>query len=137
MANPLISNVGSLIKTVPGSTPRAASAGATNGAAVDRLGYGSLVLATATGAATGSPSAVGVAAKLQDSADGSTGWADVSGAALALAAENASGKVNVDLAGVKRYVRVVETVALTGGSTPTLALASTVVLGGADTLPAV
>lgn len=129
-------NIGALIKAVFGVAPAAQSAGAVNGAAIDRQGYGSCVLIAQTGAETGSPSARSSTCKLQDSADGSTAWADITGASVAVAAVNTAGEVDVNLAGAKRYIRVVNTTAFTGGTTPTLASSATVVLGGADKLPA-
>ncbi len=91
----------------------------------------------ACGAASGSPTAQTVATKLQDSADGSTGWADVSGAAATdLTADDTEDEVDIDLSGAKRYVRVVATISFTGGTTPSIPVAATLVLAGKDELPA-
>ncbi len=133
--------LGSLYKTTKGNPPAAASAGTRNGSAIDRsvaggVTYQSATLHAASGAVTGSPTTQTLDAKLQDSADGSTGWADITGAAITqITAANAEAEVDVDLSGAKRYIRVVEVVAFTGGTTPTLGAQETVVLGGADRLP--
>jgi len=129
-------NIGALIKAFLGVAPGARSAGAVNGPAIDRMGYGSATITVVTGAETGTPSARSSTCKLQDSADGSTGWADIAGASVAVAAVDSVGEVDVNLAGAKRYVRVVNTTAFTGGTSPTLLSSATLVLGGADKLPA-
>ena len=74
-----LSDIGGIIKPVAAVV--ANSSGTTNSSAIDRQGYESCVLFHACGAATGSPSAQTADSKLQDSADGSTSWADISGAA--------------------------------------------------------
>ena len=64
--------------------------------------------------------------KIQDSADGSTGWADVSGATFTqVTASTNFQKITVDLNGTKRYLRYVGTI---GGTTPSFGL--TVIAGG-------
>lgn len=133
-----LSDIGSLIKPVIGAT--ANSSGTTTGSGIDRAGYESCVLFHACGAASGSPTAQTVDSKLQDSADNSTGWGDITGAvATQLTADSTSARVSVNLRDLttKRYIRVVNVVALTSGSSPKLAVQATVILGGAATLPAV
>jgi len=131
-----VTDIGSYIKALAGFSPQAAAAGTINGAAIDRAGFQSAVLHGRTGAVTGTPTAQTYDLKLQESADGSTGWTDIAGAAIAqIAAANTEAEVNVNLAGAKRYIRVVGTVTFTGGTTPTLQVASTLVLGGASKLP--
>lgn len=131
-------SIGSFLKPAVGTVPAAVAAGTRNGSAIDRSGFSSCVLVAQTGAVAGSPSAQSLDAKLQESADGATGWTDIAGAAItAVTAASSSGKVNVSLANVKQYIRVVETAAFTGGTTPAMGAASTVILGGADRLPAV
>jgi hypothetical protein len=135
-------NIGAYIKASKGINPANTSAGTVNGAAIDRAGIGggtlfhSCVLHGACGAATGSPSAQTVDNKLQDSADGSTGWADITGAALTqLTADNGEAEKDVDLSSAKRYIRVVNTVGFTGGTSPAIPVAAEVVLGGSEQLP--
>lgn len=131
-------DIGAGIKVVRGIAPADASAGTINGAAIDREGYLSAVLHHTCGAASGSPSAQTVDSKIQDSADGSTGWADYTGGAAAqLTADDAEAEVDIDLSGAKRYIRVVNVVGFTGGTSPAVEVAATVVLGGADVTPAV
>ncbi len=129
-------DIGAQIKEVTGTVPAAQAAGAVNGAAIDRINYGSAVLFVTTGAETGSPSARSVTSKIQDSDDGSSGWNDVSGMSLAVSAINSSGRLKLNLAGVKRYIRVVSTAAFTAGTSPTLANQASVILGGATAIPA-
>lgn len=132
---------GAFVKTVKGIPVTNASAGAINGAAIDRQGFLSCELWHAAGAATGTPTSRTVDAKLQDSADGSTGWADYnpdgagSGAAAQLTANDTEARKAVNLASAKRWIRVVETVAFVGGTSPAIPVAAAVVLGGADALP--
>jgi len=129
-------DIGAYIKVLAGFSPQAAAGGAINGAAIDRMGFQSAVLHGRTGAATGTPTAQTYDLKLQDSADGSTGWTDIAGAAITqITAVDSEAEVNVNLAGAKKYIRAVGTVTLTGGTTPTLQVASAVVLGGASELP--
>lgn len=136
MANPNVSNIGSFIKVANGTLPRAAAAGATNGASIDRLGYGSCVLTSTTGATSGTPTSFGVAVKIQHSADNSS-FSDLSGAAIALTTADSTASLAVDLSLANRYIRVVDTAAFVGGSSPTVLVHSSVVLGGAAEKPAV
>lgn len=138
--HPTSNNIGAYIKAVRGISPAdSAATGGTpiDGAAIDRLGYGSAVLHHTCGAASGTPDSFTVDSKLQDSDDGSTGWADVTGAAATtLAADNAEAQKDVDLSGAKRYIRVRTAVAFVNGTTPKVEVAATVILGGAVTKPA-
>ncbi|AFE05231.1 hypothetical protein COCOR_03435 [Corallococcus coralloides DSM 2259] len=131
-------DAGVLIAPRSGNVPAAVAAGTRNSAAVDRLGFDSCVLAAQTGAASGAPTTLTLAAKLQESADGATGWADIADAAIdPLTAANGIARINVRLPTAKRYLRVAETVSLTGGSSPTIGASSTIVLCGPDEIPAV
>lgn len=142
----LMKKLGFLFKCVIGTVPAAVSAGTRNGSAIDRtvaggVHYGTCTLFAASGAATGAPTTQTLDAKIQDSADGSTGWADYKpdgttvAAATQITAVNSSSELDVDLQGAKRYIRVVEVVAFTGGTTPTLGAQTVIVLGGADRTP--
>lgn len=129
-------DIGAEIKVVAGFAPRAASAGTITGSAIDRDGFLSCVLHARAGDVSGGPSAQTYDVKLQDSADGSTGWADITGAAITqITAANGEKHVNVNLSGAKRYIRAVGTVGFTGGTTPTMDVAATVALGGAVITP--
>lgn len=130
-------NIGALVKSVKGINPAASAAATINGPAIDRSYFHSAVLHHACGAATGGPSARTVDSKLQDSADGSTGWTDIPGAVAAqLTADNTDAEKDVSLEGAKKFIRVVTTIAFTGGTTPTIPVSATVTLGGAVTVPA-
>ena len=136
MSIPTHNDIGAYVKAQIGISPKNASAGATNGAAIDRQNFGSCALHVAAGAATGSPTAQTVDAKLQESADGSTGWTDITGAAITqIAADNGEAEKDVDLSSTKRYVRAVVTVSFTGGTAPAIPVAATAVFGGGNTLP--
>lgn len=133
---PQRNNIGAYINAVTGIKPTNATT-TVNGTGVDRLAYGSATLFAAVGAASGSPSAQSVTYKLQDSADDST-YADIStetSALAAMTADNATGQLDIDLTGLRQYVRVVATVSLTGGTSPAIPIAATLVLGGASVLP--
>lgn len=136
----LASNIGAEILPVAGLAALANSAGTRTGSAIDRLQSGSmansLVLACNVGATTGAPSATTYDCKVQDSADGSTGWADLSGAAITQKTTTTAGLVqkDVDLLPAKRFIRVVEVVAFTGGTSPATPAAVDVILGGFDRL---
>ena len=130
-----------LCTTAGAIDPEDAAASATiNGDAVDVRtvsgGGASVVLAIQCGAATGGPSAQTVDGKIQDSADGSTGWADLGtgSAAVQLTADDTfSQSAGINLTpGNKGYIRAVVTVVLTAGSTPTIPVGATLVIGGRD-----
>ena len=135
-------DIGAYIKTLKAFKASNASAGAINGAAIDRNdSSGGMALSCelhlACGDATGSPTAQSADLKLQESADGSTGWADITGAAVTqLTGDDEQSRVSVDLSGSKRYIRAVCTVAFTGGTTPAIPVAGVVALGGFANLPA-
>lgn len=130
------SHLGAYVDVVAAIDPQAASAGAINGSAIDRIDYGSCVVQAANGEATGTPDSYTVDVKLQESADGSTGWADITGAAIdQIDADSGDESVDVDLRTCKKYVRAVVTVAFTGGTTPTVPVAVSIVFGGARELP--
>lgn len=141
MAHASLSDIGGSVKAVQGLPPLANSSATRNGASIDRRGYFSCVLVSHAGAVTGSPSAQTLDVKIQDSADGST-FADISTSIVTAAhTQKTTGtaelrELNINLEGVRRYIRVVETVALTGGTSPTFPHSACVVLGGKDTLPA-
>ncbi len=142
----LSKKLGSLIRGTKGNPPASVAAGTRNGAAIDRspaggVHFAGLALYAAAGVLTGAPTAMTMDAKVQDSADGSTGWADykpdgVTVAAIPqITAANAEAEIDVDLSGAKRYVRIVETVGFTAGTSPLLGAQETVILYGADRTP--
>lgn len=120
------------VKVTTSIAPIAASA-VVNGSAIDMEGYGEAVVVVSNGAATGAPSSYTFNAKVQESADGSTAWTDITGAAIvAITANNQTAEIPVEQtkrAASKRYIRAVITPALTGGSTPALPISAHVLLG--------
>ena len=99
----------------------AARTATVNGSAVDILdydGFAAGILQSAAG--TGTTPTLDV--KLQDSADGSTGWADIAGAAFAQVTNAASRQiVKFNASAARRYIRAVATI---GGTTPSFACAA-------------
>lgn len=131
-------NIGAVIKSVAGLRPQAAIAASTvTGVAIDRTGFQSAEILAFTGAETGAPTARTLACSLEDSADGSTGWAAITGATVpSVTVINGESRLAVDLTvTTKAFVRVVHVVSFTGGTSPTLFCGSTVVLGGHRSLP--
>jgi hypothetical protein len=104
---------------LPGSTALSGTTAA-NGSSVDcDLIDGPITLFVFTGTATGSPTSFSVAAKLQESDDGSSGWTDL---ATQETLSMTSGGSRGALRGIrtKRYLRSVLTPAFVGGSSPTV-----------------
>jgi hypothetical protein len=127
-------DIGSQIKSDV-SAFNGAATGAVTGAAVRRVGeghnYASGQLVVATGSTTGTPDSFSVAGKLQDSANGSTGWNDVPGTTITpVIVENGQAKVNFIARGCQAYVRAVVTPTFTGGSSPAIPAVGILVLGG-------
>ena len=85
----------------------ASQASTVTGAAVDLSGYDCpLAIIQSHGTGTGT-----LDGKLQDSADGSTGWADISGATFTQRTTTAAVDViSLDPVGCKRYIRYVGTI---------------------------
>lgn len=139
MTNYQTENVGAILKAAIGIEPQSSAAGTVNG------GWHSLrsnrplscVIHGQTGQATGTPTTQSVTYKLQDAADDGSGSVDAGTAAdftggggTAITADSSDDEIDVDLKGARDYVRVVGTVAFTGGSTPEQLIASTIVFGG-------
>ena len=102
------------------SVPPQVATGSQNGAAIDLLhadgnGFAVLLTGTVAGGTT-------VGGKVQESADGSTGWADITGAAFANTTTSNAAQA-VAFVRTLRYVRCVVTV--TGGS-PSAGIAAAV-----------
>lgn len=137
MSYALQRNIGAAIKTVKAYKPRASAAATINGDAIDRLGFASAVLHHQCGDATGGPSAQTVNTKLQHSDASGSGFADVSPAVslTELSSNDGAAEKDVDLSGMKRYIRLVTTVAFTAGTSPAIPVAASVTLGGAEALP--
>lgn len=138
-------NVASLIAPETSIVPQAATA-SVNGTSHDRGNHSmplSCALYTTLGAVTGSPTSFTVQSKVQDSADGTT-FADykpdgvnTAQDAAALTAASTAQWTAVDLTNARRYVRAVSTISFTGGTSPSIEIATVVIFGGENTLAAV
>jgi len=144
MASDQVHGIGPQVKMAIGVVPAARTAGTTNGTGFDRRGFQSCVLEAVTGAATGGPSAQTLDVKLQHSDSSGSGYTDfvpvsgvaASGAVAQITADSTRKRKSIDLSGAKQYIRAVAVVALTGGTSPTLPCAASIVLGGAVEMPA-
>jgi hypothetical protein len=98
------------------------------GVAVDTQGYGEAVVILEVGAVSGSAPTLDV--KIQESADGSTGWADVSGKTFTqVTAANNSQKLKLDLkAKVGARERYMRAYADLGGSSPSFAVSAVILM---------
>lgn len=127
------------VLSLTGVAPVSSTGGAITGSAIDTQGYGDGMVIVQVGGTTGTPTSFTVDAKVQESADGSTGWADISGDALVqVTSANKTGEIKVALgsrSASKRYIRVIVTPALTGGTTPTVGVGAVVVLGNPEVSP--
>lgn len=119
--------------------------GAVNGSSVDTQGYDNAKIHVYAAQASGSPSAASLAVTLQESADGSTNWAnalDNTGTVIGftLSGLNAAAAVNsARVEGLnlnrKRYLRVVVTPSFTGGTSPAVQAYGELIFGGPQQLP--
>ncbi|NVJ20643.1 hypothetical protein HUW62_05320 [Myxococcus sp. AM011] len=143
MSAPHISQIGAYVAARPGTPPATNSVGTRQGTGQDRLVLGeSCVLVAMTGAIVGGPSTQTYEVKLQHSNDNgvSDPWADYApsgagSATIQLTAANAFAEKDIDLGAAKQFVRVAETVAFTGGTSPSIQACAVIVFGGALTLP--
>ena len=94
----------------------ASQASTVTGAAVNLSGYDTpIVIVQSHGTGTGT-----LDGKIQDSADGSTGWADVTGATFSQSTTTADVKIlSLDPKSTKGYIRYVGTIA---GTTPSFTM---------------
>ena len=131
-------DIGAGLKIVWALSPLDNSAGTRNSSAIDRaVANGNLYMSCAfggrVGAASGTPTSFSVIYKLQDSADGSTGWADYGAANATITTDNGDAEGDVNLSSAKRYIRVQEVTAFVDGTSPKVEGAAVVVLGGSTT----
>lgn len=126
------------VKVATTIAPIAVGAATTNGATIDTLGFGDGMAIVTVGATTGSPSSFTVDAKVQESSAANfASPTDITGAAITqvvAAAKTAEIKIPMSRirAASKRYVRVVITTTVTGGSSPTVAIGSVILLGNPE-----
>lgn len=136
------SGIGPEISIASGTPPADSAAGTVTGAAIDRLGFSSMVLEAETGAVTGAPSAQTLDAKVThcDTSGGSytdfVPGAAGSGAVAQITAASTRKRKSIDLSGAKQYLKIVTVTAFTGGTTPKMANCVKVILGGAVEKPA-
>lgn len=140
MKHALFDSVSLVVNPVPATA--SVSGEVTTGVAIDRLGKRSGVVALKFGALTGTPTAamVKLVLKTCDTLDGTYEVLDAGHAVIGTAEQpltvDSTLTYQLDLTGQKRYIKIVPTVALTGGTTPSAALAgSALALGDADALP--
>ena len=138
-------NIGGMAVSLQSVDPVVSPAATINGTSIDRQAHAmplSALLHTQTGQETGAPTGVSVQSTLQDSADG-TNFANYlfdgvnTATAPAVIAISADGNYSVDLTLARRFLRIVTVVAFTGGTSPTIAVAAELVLGGEQILAAV
>lgn len=121
------------IKSLLALSPIAADA-AQNGVAIDTQGYNSAAFVVTNGAATGSPTSYTVDAKVQESATSGGTYADVTGATITqITADAKEAVIRVEGLGTsrKRFLRIVVTPAMTGGTTPKALIGAVANLGRA------
>lgn len=138
MSHPILSNVGHTVVPTAGTSPADVAAGTRNSNAIDTRAYSSLVLVGHVGTAAGSPTSFQADFSLEESADGATGWTAVANSATPAGTVPAAVvRKNFDKALLtKAFIRVAEVVTLVGGTSPTLGVSSTVLLGGSQYPPA-
>lgn len=138
MPSPQMNDIGFYLKPQVGVPPEALSAGAKNGAVVDRLGAYSALAIFQTGVDSGTPTSFTATCKIQHGdADDLSDAEDYDQAEpVVITAEDTLAKIPFNLERAKRYLRAVITVAFVDGTTPTLVCSSTIVLGGLDEMPA-
>lgn len=137
--------LGSFITTSQSVAPQLCAAGTFNGTGVDRMPSGdqeylSGIVAVSIGATAGTPTSFTVDVSIQDSADNSTFAAVAAGfggpiaiTQAVAASQMVTAKFNAN--GLRRYVRAVAVVAFVGGTSPTIALAVDITLGGVAKAP--
>lgn len=121
------------VKSVRAVDPIAASSVQTS-AAIDTLGYNSAVVVVTNGAATGTPSSYTVDAKVQHATTSGGSYSDVTGASITqITTDGAQKTIRIEGLGqnVNRYIKVLITPALTGGTSPKALISGTVHLGRA------
>lgn len=124
-------NAGDYVKLVAGIDPADSGDATINGAGIDRIGFYSCVLQAASGVAAGGTLTT-FDVKLQDSADNSA-FADVDGAAITqITADSTSEEVDVNLQGLRQFIRAVAVVDVSAGTIP---VAVTIALGGSEVEP--
>lgn len=135
--NPVISHVhGPIVAAGAGDATEV------TGATIDRQGFDNALALITRSAVLTTSATLSLGVTLQESADGSA-WADAAAAYQPTVANLVEGvneidvvALDIDLLGLKRYVRLQTLPNLSAGSADTAEVACVVVLGGATVLPA-
>lgn len=129
-------DIGAYIKAVAGNTGLANTGVVQSGSAIERTAANSAVVYVKAGTVAGTPTSWLATVTLQHSI-GSTTPAMTHFATIGnISNTTTTLEGSINLSGAKQYVRVViATPVFTGGTTPSVVLDSTVVLGGANELP--
>lgn len=125
------------VKVLAAVRPVAADAAAT-AIAIDTLGYNSAVFVVSNGAATGTPTSYTVDGKVQECDTSGGSYTDVTGATITqITADNKVATIRVEGLGTgrKRFLKLIITPAMTGGTTPKALVSGTALLGRAYTQP--
>lgn len=136
-----VKNAGAGLLVATGTIAHTKSSGVINGPAIERMldessqGYNSGFLFGAMADSVGAPTAVALAVHIEDSADGTTDWTDVSGLTHTTDIESGVEGTAVDLTGCRQFIRVVSEITHTGGTSPNSDYHSGIVLAGAVKKP--
>lgn len=121
------------VKTVTSVAPVTAATGAITGGAIDTREYGDAMAVVSVGVTSGTPDSFAVAAKIQHSEDGSTSWADVTGASItSVIAAGKTAEIAIDTEkhlASRRFIRLVVTPSFVGGTSPKVGVSGVVLLG--------
>jgi len=125
------------VKNIQAVDPIAASAAQTS-VAIDTKGFNSGAVVVTNGAATGSPSSYTVDAKVQHCDTSGGSYTDVTGAAITqIIADSKIATIRLSGFGtsLKRYIKIVVTPSLTGGTSPKALVGANLQLGRAEREP--
>ncbi|WP_141620514.1 hypothetical protein [Myxococcus sp. AB036A] len=142
--HPINTHVGHLYNAANQAlAPASQVEGIREGAAIDVSKYQSGTLVANVGSISGGPTATVITYSLQSSATGTDGWTalrdlDDTEAELTITSANTCSELDFALQHVPqdhRFLRVVEMVEFTDGTTPAVVAGATLVLGGGQRLP--
>ncbi len=146
--DPRTNNGGTYFKVKAGNVPVTAGAATRTSGAIDRQAIGnpqSCKLVLATGAATGAPDSFTADLKIQDCATSGGSYTDyvpprgvaADAAVTQITADNTVSQKDVDLSGAKQFLKLVEVLAMTGGTSPKQAMVSSLIVCGENIAPAI
>jgi hypothetical protein len=129
-------NIGSYVKSFTGNAGLVNSGAVQNGSAIDRLGELSCVVYAKAGTVSGTPTSWLATVTLQQSVGATTPAMAHYATVGVISSTTPYLEGNHDFSGAQRYVRVViGTPSFTGGTSPSVVLDSTVILGGSNRYP--